>query len=186
MKFDSRSNANLPSGRRGRGPPALLHGQLSFSYWQTKECLYAALYTPLASKGLPRSYVGTLDCNPTTVGLGPRLGSQHTPRRGENGCVCTCARFAGYIHTIVNRERTKEWPPMTSRRTMTTVTCLATHPTVPRYYRPSPLNDRRRIECARASAPPFHTLSSVHIVQLFPYRLIYPLSHFFFFLFLFQ
>lgn len=67
-------------------------------YGQTKECLYAALYTPLASKGLPRS-VGTLDCNPTTVGLGPRLGSPHTETRQRphtRAHVCTVRRLYTY------------------------------------------------------------------------------------------
>lgn len=74
------------------GPQPLLHALLPFSCEQTKECLYAALYTPSASKGLPRS-VGTLDYNPTTVvGLGPRLGS--SLHRCENSFVCT---FASYI-----------------------------------------------------------------------------------------
>lgn len=105
------------------GPQPLLHALLPFSCEQTKECLYAALYTPSASKGLPRS-VGTLDYNPTTVvGLGPRLGS--SLHRCKNSCTCVRSP-AIYEYTIVNREHTKEWPPMTSRWTMTTVTCLAT------------------------------------------------------------
>lgn len=74
------------------GPQPLLHALLPFSCEQTKECLYAALYTPSASKGLPRS-VGTLDYNPTTVvGLGPRLGS--SLHRCKNSFVCT---FVSYI-----------------------------------------------------------------------------------------